>query len=37
MLRDDDVKDKLTTPEDEGRGNSYATHYRLYDPRVTRW
>jgi len=37
MLRDDDVKDKLQTPEDEGRGNSYATHYRLYDPRVTRW
>jgi len=37
MLRDDDVKGKLFTPEDEGRGNSYSTHYRLYDPRVTRW
>jgi RHS repeat-associated protein len=38
MLRDDDVTDKLsTTPADEGRGNSYSTQFRQYDPRVTRW
>jgi hypothetical protein len=26
MLRDDDVKDKLLTPEDEGRGNRKRTN-----------
>jgi RHS repeat-associated protein len=37
MLRDDDVTDKLSTGPDEGRGNSYSTQFRQYDPRVTRW
>jgi RHS repeat-associated protein len=37
MLRDDDLTDKLSTGPDEGRGNSYSTQFRQYDPRVTRW
>jgi RHS repeat-associated protein len=37
MLRDDDMTDKLSTGPDEGRGNSYSTQFRQYDPRVTRW
>lgn len=39
MLRDDDVKEKVSTgpPVNEGIGNSYDFGARIYDPRVERF
>jgi RHS repeat-associated protein len=38
MLRDDDVKEKVsTTTKTEGTGNSYDFGARIYDPRVGRF
>jgi hypothetical protein len=38
MIRDDDVKEKISTvsPMNKGTGNNYDFGARIYDPRVGR-